>query len=126
MTTPNLVSRNIMKLLFDADFVNRDDTNTWSHQDGRPFSEPEQAIADAAGEEELEALFDVYKLLLKRDLVDPLDAVRVLAYRYWIALPDHAATSTDLVATMTDQDRAEFQHLLDRLTPTQRSALLKG
>ncbi|MFJ2775954.1 hypothetical protein [Kitasatospora sp. NPDC087315] len=124
--TTTFVSRNIMKLLFDADFVYRDDTDTWSHQDGRPFSEPEQAIAEAAGEEELEALFDVYKLLLKRDLVDPIDALRVLTYRYWITIPDYDADSTDLLAAMTDQDRAEFARLSDALTPAQRIALIKS
>ncbi|MCX4753468.1 hypothetical protein [Kitasatospora purpeofusca] len=126
MTAPTFVSRNIVKLLFDADFVYRDDTDTWSHQDGRPFSEPEQAIAEAAGEEELEALFDVYKLLLERDLVEPLDAVRVLTYRYWITLSDRTATGTDLLAAMTDQHRAEYQRLLDALTPAQRIALIKS
>ncbi|MFE2345709.1 hypothetical protein [Kitasatospora cineracea] len=117
MNVSSLTSRTIIKLLFDADFVYREDTGTWSHDDGRPFSRTEQMIAEAAGEEELAALVQVYGLLSKRDLVSPVDAIRVLCYRYWAMLPEGADTYTNVLAVMTDWDRAECERLYDQLTP---------
>ncbi|MFI9580420.1 hypothetical protein ACIHCQ_00875 [Streptomyces sp. NPDC052236] len=54
----------VFALLYDSDFKRRDDTGTWSHLDGRPFSKEEQALAfraTLAEFEELSAQFTRYR-----------------------------------------------------------------
>ncbi|MBQ1098591.1 hypothetical protein KBY55_21555 [Streptomyces sp. b94] len=45
----------IMALLFDTDFNRPSGTRTFRHLDGRPFTDEEQALADDATLEELQA-----------------------------------------------------------------------
>lgn len=100
----------VFKLLNDADFVYRPDTNTWSHHDGRPFTKAEQATAHDATDEELEAISSMNKIGLDHGLGDAAHALRILRYRYSIKLPTDA-TDEDIVAAMTDEDRTEYQRL---------------
>ncbi|MFJ6621207.1 hypothetical protein ACIQOW_27005 [Kitasatospora sp. NPDC091335] len=102
--------RDVFLLLNDADFIYRPDTNTWSHSDGRPFTEEEQATAHDATDVELAVLSSTRKILLEHGLGDPAAALRILRYRYSIKFPD-GATDEDIVAVMTDRDRSEYQRL---------------
>ncbi|MFB6830694.1 hypothetical protein [Streptomyces hydrogenans] len=45
----------VMALLFDTDFNRPSGTRTFRHLDGRPFTDEEQALADDATLEELQA-----------------------------------------------------------------------
>ncbi|MFI9269403.1 hypothetical protein ACIGXM_01565 [Kitasatospora sp. NPDC052896] len=100
----------VLLLLNKADFIYRPDTKTWSHHDGRPFTEAEQATAHGATDVELATLSSVYKIGIDHGLGDPAHAIRILRYRYSIKL-SHGATDEDIVAAMTDEDRAEHQRL---------------
>ncbi|MFG2841691.1 hypothetical protein ACGF12_00740 [Kitasatospora sp. NPDC048296] len=101
----------IFLLLNDADFIVRSDTNTWSHHDGRPFTEAEQALADGATDLEFETLLSAYKIGFDHGLGDdPAHVLRILLYRYSLKLPD-GATDEDTVAAMTGEDRAEYERL---------------
>ncbi|MEV7357315.1 hypothetical protein [Kitasatospora sp. NPDC091276] len=102
--------RDVFLLLNDADFIYRPDTNTWSHNDGRPFTTEEQATAHDATEVELETLSSTRRILLDHGLGDPANALRILWYRYSIKLPD-GAPDEHIVAAMTDTDRSEYQRL---------------
>ncbi|MFE7192846.1 hypothetical protein [Kitasatospora sp. NPDC057541] len=112
--TDHTCRTDVIKLLNDADFITRPDTSTWSHHDGRPFTDAEQALADDATDEELVTLFACYKIGLDHGLGDPEHNLRVLKYRYAIKLPS-GATDEDIAAAMTDQDRAEYQRLSRRI-----------
>ncbi|MFB7934730.1 hypothetical protein ACFC4C_37070, partial [Streptomyces sp. NPDC056039] len=48
----------IVALLCDADFHKRPDTGTWSHRDGRPFTEQEQDTAFTATRVEMEEVHE--------------------------------------------------------------------
>ncbi|MGW4647198.1 hypothetical protein [Kitasatospora sp. NPDC004289] len=101
----------VFVLLNDADFIIRPDTNTWSHHDGRPFTEAEQALANDDADEELETLISAYKIGFDHGLGDdPAHFARVLRHRYSTKLPD-GATDEDIVAAMTEEDRAEYERL---------------
>ncbi|CAM5397026.1 hypothetical protein AB0F92_15915 [Kitasatospora aureofaciens] len=100
----------VFKLLNNADFIYRPDTNTWSHHDGRPFTDAEQAMAHDATDVELETLSSTRKIGLDHGLGDPAHALRILMYRYSIKLPN-GTTDEDIVAAMTDKDRTEYQRL---------------
>ncbi|MGW4806253.1 hypothetical protein [Kitasatospora sp. NPDC004272] len=101
----------ILRLLNDADFTVRPDTDTWSHHDGRPFTETEQTLAHQATDEELETLILAYRIGLAQGLGgDPARTARVLLHRYARSLPGGTARE-DIVAAMTDEDRAEYERL---------------
>ena len=100
----------VFQLLADADFIYRPDTNTWSHHDGRPFTEAEQATVHDATEVELETLSMAYEIGHDHGLGDPAHTRRILRYRYSIKLPDNA-TDEDILGAMTDQDRARYRRL---------------
>lgn len=109
MTEPDC-RLDVFLLLNDADFINRPDTNTWSHHDGSPFTKAEQAKAHDATDEELEAIFSTNKIGLDYGLGDSAHALRILRHRYSIKLPSDA-TDEDIVAAMTDEHRADYQRL---------------
>ncbi|WP_035954661.1 hypothetical protein [Kitasatospora sp. NRRL B-11411] len=110
MTQPDC-PLDILRLLNDADFTIRPDTGTWSHRDGRPFTESEQALAHQATDEALETLIFAYRLGLAQGLGDdPARVVRVLLHWYARNLPDGTARE-DIVAAMTDEDRADYGRL---------------
>ncbi|BAJ29845.1 MULTISPECIES: hypothetical protein [Kitasatospora] len=101
----------ILRLLIDADFTIRPDTGTWSHRDGRPFTETEQNLAHQATDLELETLIFAYRLGLAQGLCDdPARVARVLLHRYARNLPDGTARE-DIVAAMTGEDRTEYERL---------------
>ncbi|MEV7214074.1 hypothetical protein AB0O31_13395 [Kitasatospora cineracea] len=110
MTQPDC-PLDILRLLHDADFTTRPDTDTWSHRDGRPFTETEQNLAHQATDEELETLIFAYRLGLAQGLCDdPARVAHVVLHRYARSLPDGTARE-DIVAAMTDDGRAEYERL---------------
>ncbi|MFJ6212062.1 hypothetical protein ACIQGZ_01775 [Streptomyces sp. NPDC092296] len=108
----------VMDLLFDADFKYRPDTNTWSHSDGSPFTRKEQATVLSATREEFETFCWLRDRKIERDreMADATQAVIALLHRYFAVLPADS-TAADAAAVMTEQDRTEYERLLDIVAP---------
>ncbi|MEW2191160.1 hypothetical protein [Streptomyces microflavus] len=102
----------IFALLCDSNFKRRDDTGTWSHRDGRPFSKEEQALAGRATRAELEELRAQHKRYLK--YVQAIhDSPEVL--HGFLAPFMEQLTKKNLgnaVELMSKDERAEFNRLL--------------
>ncbi|MGF3136929.1 hypothetical protein [Streptomyces diastaticus] len=102
----------IVALLCDADFKRRSDTNTWSHRDGRPFSEEEQATAFQATRaefEEFHAQHERYMVCLRKSEEAP-DALELFLAPFFERLAEK--TLGDAVEIMTKNERAELDRLL--------------
>ncbi|MFD5563825.1 hypothetical protein [Kitasatospora griseola] len=117
MAQPNYRT-DVMDLLFDADFKYRPDTNTWSHIDGRPFTKKEQATALSASREEFETFCWLWDRKVERDreIGDATQAIVALLHRYFAVLPTESVAA-DAAAIMTEQDRTEYERLLDIVAP---------
>ncbi|MFJ1795180.1 hypothetical protein [Kitasatospora griseola] len=93
-------------------------TNTWSHTDGRPFTKKEQATALSATREEFETFGWLLERKAERDreIAEATQAVIALLNRYFVALPADSVAA-DAAAIMTEQDRTEYERLLDIVAP---------
>ncbi|WP_327255893.1 hypothetical protein [Streptomyces sp. NBC_01244] len=102
----------VIALLLDADFKLRPDTNTWSHSDGRPFTQAEQTTAFQATRAELEAV----AALTARNAAAALEqdkavqALTKLVLSYFARHPE-ARMVMDVLPHMTEEDRAEYERL---------------
>ncbi|MFF7848512.1 hypothetical protein ACFZDF_13130 [Streptomyces sp. NPDC007910] len=61
--TDSYLRAGVFTLLVDTDFRLRPDTGTFSHYDGRPFTDEEQATVLLANRDELEATLEVRLLI---------------------------------------------------------------
>ncbi|MFC9141625.1 hypothetical protein ACFTWM_13290 [Streptomyces bacillaris] len=61
--TDSYLRADVFTLLVDTDFRLRPDTGTFSHYDGRPFTDEEQATVLLANRDELEATLEVRLLI---------------------------------------------------------------
>ncbi|MCX5294970.1 hypothetical protein OG898_00485 [Streptomyces sp. NBC_00193] len=102
----------VIALLLDADFKLRPDTNTWSHSDGRPFTQAEQATAFQATRSELEAVAALSArsaaAALEQD--NAVKALTELLFSYFARHPE-ARMVMDVLPHMTEEDRAEYERL---------------
>ncbi|MFG2410174.1 hypothetical protein [Streptomyces goshikiensis] len=102
----------VIALLLDADFKLRPDTNTWSHSDGRPFTQAEQATAFQATRAELEAVAALSArnaaAALEQD--NAVEALTELLFSYFARHPE-ARMVMDVLPHMTEEDRAEYERL---------------
>ncbi|MFF3087379.1 hypothetical protein ACFVRB_20355 [Streptomyces nojiriensis] len=102
----------VIALLLDADFKLRPDTNTWSHSDGRPFTQAEQVTAFQATRAELEAT----AALSARNAAAALEqntaaqALIELLHSYFARHPE-AHMVMDVLPHMTEEDRTEYERL---------------
>ncbi|MFB8078581.1 hypothetical protein [Streptomyces sp. NPDC056013] len=95
-----------MALLFDADFNRPSVSRTFHHLDGRPFTDEEQALADAATIEEFQAAgVRVYDPEAGAEAEAAATELARLVYSY--ALRNHQA----LVQFMTHEDMLEYDRL---------------
>ncbi|GAA3771507.1 hypothetical protein [Streptomyces chiangmaiensis] len=106
--TQSEIRPHIVTLLCDADFKYRPDTNTWSHRDGRPFTKEEQVTAFGATRaevEEVKAQIDRYM-----QKAETPEALEHFLAPYMEQLTEK--TLGNAVELMTEDDRAELDHLL--------------
>ncbi|WP_411574224.1 hypothetical protein [Streptomyces fradiae] len=102
----------IVALLLDADFKVRPDTNTWSHRDGRPFTQDEQATALDATYAELEAVSaeSTRQVAAAREQDEAVEALTDLLLSYFSRHPGVHVVG-DLLPHMTPEDHAEYERL---------------
>ncbi|MFI6421807.1 hypothetical protein ACIBG6_30900 [Streptomyces sp. NPDC050842] len=102
----------VIALLLEADFKLRPDTNTWSHSDGRPFTQADQATAFQATRTELEAVAAMSACnaaaALEQDKA--VEALTELVLSYFARHPE-ARMVMDVLPHMTEEDRAEYEGL---------------
>ncbi|NEA55606.1 hypothetical protein G3I60_15970 [Streptomyces sp. SID13666] len=106
------VNPSVVALLCDSDFTYRDDTRTWSHSDGRPFSNEEQTTALHANREEFfefHAQFERY-MEYKRGVYDAPEVMN----RFLAPFMNQLAKKTlgNAVELMSKDERVEFDRLL--------------
>ncbi|MBV2356420.1 hypothetical protein KUM39_18890 [Streptomyces sp. J2-1] len=102
----------IVALLCDSDFKKRPDTHTWSHRDGRPFTDEEQATALRATRsdfEELNAQMTRYKAYAQAKNEAP-DTLNQFLAPFMERLTKK--TLGNAVELMTETEQAEFNRLL--------------
>lgn len=102
----------IFALLCDSNFKRRDDTRTWSHRDGRPFSKEEQTLvgrATIAEFEEFSAQHDRYMKYAET----VVDAPEVL-HRFLAPFMEQLTKKNlgNAVELMSKDELAEFNRLL--------------
>ncbi|MFJ1821555.1 hypothetical protein [Streptomyces sp. NPDC088139] len=102
----------IFALLCDSDMKRRDDTGTWSHRDGRPFSKEEQALADRATHAELEELSAQHKRYMKyvQAIHDAPDAMQRYLAPFMRQLTEKKLGKA--IDLMSKDELAEFNRLL--------------
>ncbi|GAA2789884.1 hypothetical protein RMN57_22890 [Kitasatospora sp. CM 4170] len=111
MTQPS-IRPNVIDLLCNADFSQYRSTNILLHQDGRPFTTEERALADSATHEELDACMTRHnrEVVHARMTDDATQALIALLLRYFAKLPAGSVVG-DAVDAMSGHDRAEFDRL---------------
>ncbi|MFD5049361.1 MULTISPECIES: hypothetical protein [Streptomyces] len=96
----------VMALLFDTDFNRPSGTRTFRHLDGRPFTDEEQALADDATLEELQAAgVHVHNPEAGAEAQAAIYQMAELLFKY--VLPHREA----LIPFMTHEDMLEYGRL---------------
>ncbi|MHB9759900.1 hypothetical protein ACYBSK_36500 [Streptomyces sp. BYX5S] len=104
--------RRAISLLCDTDFTRRPDTNTWSHHDGHPFTQEEQAAVDLItqpGETEDVGHRARYLEYRRAQTKAQRDLNRFLDPFVERLINKHLGT---IVQDMTDAEQAELERLL--------------
>ncbi|MET7489730.1 hypothetical protein [Streptomyces sp. NPDC005538] len=99
-------------MLFDTDFKQRSDTNTWSHRDGSPFTQEEQDAVFAATRDELEEVSDQitrYRAYRQSKEEAPEALHRFLAPFLDQLVQDHLHK---IIESMTEDELTELDRLL--------------
>ncbi|MFH8472507.1 hypothetical protein [Streptomyces sp. NPDC018000] len=101
----------VFALLCDSDFKRRDDTGTWSHRDGRPFSKEEQALAGRATLAEFEELSA--QLTRYRKYVQAIHDAPEVMNRFLAPFMKQLTEKNlgNAVGLMSKDERAEFNRL---------------
>ncbi|MFG2822638.1 hypothetical protein ACGFX4_24785 [Kitasatospora sp. NPDC048365] len=112
------IRTNVVDLLLNADYSQYRSTNTLLHQDGRPFTKEERALADSATQAELQATLELghQETAAARELDEATQAIVALLLRYLANLPA-GSVARDAVAIMTSHDRTEYERLLAIAAP---------
>ncbi|MFI8514016.1 hypothetical protein ACIGHB_23095 [Streptomyces sp. NPDC085460] len=110
----------IVALLCDANFQHFRETGTWSHRDGRPFTEEERTLIFSATRADLEELEAQHARYLKyvRPYAEAPEAIQRFLAPFMDQLEEKNLGNAH--ALMTEEERAEFNRLLGLMTESAR------
>ncbi|MEU9608711.1 hypothetical protein [Streptomyces sp. NPDC048057] len=110
----------IVALLRDANFKHFRETGAWSHRDGRPFTEEEEALISQATRADLEELKAQHSHYL--EYVRPYEEAPEAIQRFLAPFMDQLEEKNlgNAHALMTEDERTEFNRLLGFMTEPAR------
>ncbi|MGA4943731.1 hypothetical protein [Streptomyces cinereoruber] len=110
----------IVTLLCDANFKHFRETGIWSHRDGRPFTEEEQALIFQVTHADLEKLKAQHSRYL--EYVRPYEEAPEAIQRFLAPFMEQLEEKNlgNAHALMTEDERTEFNRLLGLMTEPAR------